>query len=34
LAAFDAMKLAAGPLAVARLPYPLPLGLHGSFVPA
>jgi all-trans-8'-apo-beta-carotenal 15,15'-oxygenase len=34
LAAFDAMKLASGPIAVASLPYPLPLGLHGSFVPA
>ncbi|HKU96624.1 MAG TPA: carotenoid oxygenase family protein [Vineibacter sp.] len=34
LAVFDALKLAAGPLAVASLPYPLPLGLHGSFVPA
>lgn len=34
LAAFDAMQLANGPIAVASLPYPLPLGLHGSFVAA
>jgi all-trans-8'-apo-beta-carotenal 15,15'-oxygenase len=34
LAAFDAMNLAAGPIAVASLPYPLPLGLHGNFVAA
>jgi carotenoid cleavage dioxygenase len=34
LAAFDAMKLAAGPIAVASLPYALPLGLHGNFVGA
>jgi len=33
LAVFDALKLSAGPLAVASLPYPLPLGLHGNFVP-
>jgi carotenoid cleavage dioxygenase len=32
LAAFDAMKLSEGPLAVASLPYALPLGLHGNFV--
>jgi len=31
---FDAMNLVAGPLASARLPYALPLGLHGSFVAA
>jgi all-trans-8'-apo-beta-carotenal 15,15'-oxygenase len=34
LAAFDAMKLSDGPLAVASLPYTLPLGLHGNFVGA
>jgi carotenoid cleavage dioxygenase len=34
LAVFDALDLAAGPLASASLPYPLPLGLHGNFVPA
>lgn len=33
LAVLDAMNLAAGPIALASLPYPLPLGLHGSFVP-
>jgi all-trans-8'-apo-beta-carotenal 15,15'-oxygenase len=31
LSVFDAMRLADGPLAQARLPYALPLGLHGSF---
>jgi len=31
---FDAHHLAAGPLAVAQLEYPLPLGLHGWFSPA
>lgn len=30
---FRADDLAAGPIAVARLPYALPLGLHGNFVP-
>jgi carotenoid cleavage dioxygenase len=34
LAVFDAERLGDGPLAVARLPYPLPLGFHGIFVPA
>jgi all-trans-8'-apo-beta-carotenal 15,15'-oxygenase len=34
LAVFDAMKLSDGPLAVASLPYTLPLGLHGNFVGA
>jgi carotenoid cleavage dioxygenase len=28
---FDAMRLNGGPLALARLPYALPLGLHGNF---
>ncbi len=28
---FEARNLAAGPIAVATLPYALPLGLHGSF---
>jgi carotenoid cleavage dioxygenase len=32
LAVFDAMKLSDGPVAVASLPYALPLGLHGNFV--
>lgn len=31
---FDATNLASGPLAVATLPYALPLGLHGSFMKA
>ncbi|HYC02061.1 MAG TPA: carotenoid oxygenase family protein [Azospirillaceae bacterium] len=31
LAVFDALDLASGPLALARLPYALPLGLHGNF---
>jgi carotenoid cleavage dioxygenase len=31
LSVFDAMRLSAGPLAHARLPYALPLGLHGNF---
>jgi all-trans-8'-apo-beta-carotenal 15,15'-oxygenase len=31
---FDARNLADGPVAVATLPYALPLGLHGSFKPA
>lgn len=34
LQVFDAARIADGPLAVARLPYALPLGLHGSFKPA
>ena len=34
VAVFDAMHLSDGPLAVARLPYPLPIGFHGSFAPA
>ncbi|MDF1719202.1 MAG: carotenoid oxygenase family protein [Minwuia sp.] len=29
---FDASDLASGPVAVATLPYALPLGLHGSFM--
>jgi len=29
---FDADAVASGPVARARLPYPLPLGLHGTFV--
>jgi carotenoid cleavage dioxygenase len=32
LAVLDALRLADGPIAVASLPYALPLGLHGSFV--
>lgn len=28
---FDALNLAAGPLAVAKLPYGIPLGFHGHF---
>lgn len=31
---FDVQALDAGPLATAVLPYALPLGLHGKFVPA
>ena len=31
---FDAMAIDAGPIAQARLPYGLPLGLHGAFVGA
>lgn len=34
LAAFDAIRIREGPVAVARLPYALPLGFHGIFVPA
>ena len=34
LAAFDATRIGEGPLAIARLPYTLPLGFHGIFVPA
>ena len=29
---FDALNLAAGPLAVAKLPYTVPLGFHGHFL--
>lgn len=32
LSVFDAAAIDAGPLASARLPYALPLGLHGQFV--
>ena len=31
VAVFNALHLSDGPIAVARLPYPLPLGLHGTF---
>jgi carotenoid cleavage dioxygenase len=31
LAVFDAARLADGPLAIASLPYAMPLGLHGCF---
>ena len=34
LSIFDAARLGEGPLAQAALPYPLPLGFHGTFVPA
>ena len=34
LSVFDAGNVAAGPLARVHLPYGLPLGLHGQFVPA
>ena len=34
VAVFDAMHLSVGPLAIARLPSPLPLGFHGTFAPA
>ena len=34
LSVFDARHLADGPLWQGILPYPLPLGLHGTFVPA
>ncbi|MGB7181641.1 MAG: carotenoid oxygenase family protein [Burkholderiaceae bacterium] len=34
LSVFDTGAIAAGPIAQARLPYGLPLGLHGQFVPA
>jgi all-trans-8'-apo-beta-carotenal 15,15'-oxygenase len=34
LSAFDARRLAAGPVASARLPYGLPLGFHGNFLAA
>lgn len=31
---FDATAVASGPIVTARLPYPIPLGLHGRFVSA
>ena len=31
---FDAMAVNDGPVAIGRLPYPLPLGFHGNFVAA
>jgi all-trans-8'-apo-beta-carotenal 15,15'-oxygenase len=31
---FDALNLAGGPLAVAKLPYGVPLGFHGNFLSA
>lgn len=34
LAVFDATRLSDGPLAMASLPYALPLGLHGNFAAA
>lgn len=34
LSVFDARNLGAGPMARVRLPYPLPLGLHGNFLAA
>lgn len=34
LSAFDANRLADGPVVQARLPYAMPLGLHGTYVPA
>ena len=34
LSVFDASAVDAGPLARVTLPYGLPLGLHGQFVPA
>jgi len=34
LSVFDAHDLSSGPVAQLRLPYGLPLGLHGQFVPA
>ena len=34
LSLFDAQHLADGPLWQGLLPYPLPLGLHGTFVAA
>ena len=33
LSVFDARQVANGPIARVRLPYALPLGLHGQFVP-
>ena len=34
LAVFEARRLADGPVWEGILPYPLPLGLHGTFAPA
>ncbi len=34
LRVFDAQALDAGPVALARLPYPLPIGFHGCFTAA
>ena len=34
LSVFDAARLRDGPIAVASLPYALPLGFHGTYVPA
>ena len=34
LSMFDASRIADGPLAVASLPYAIPLGFHGAFVAA
>jgi len=34
LGVFDARRVSEGPLAVARLPYAIPLGFHGTFVRA
>ena len=34
LQVFDAADVASGPVGIWRLPYVLPLGLHGNFVPA
>jgi carotenoid cleavage dioxygenase-like enzyme len=34
LLVLDAMELAAGPVAVARLPHRVPFGFHGSWRPA
>ncbi|MCY4237958.1 MAG: carotenoid oxygenase family protein [Rhodospirillaceae bacterium] len=34
ISVFDATAVAAGPIAQAWLPYPIPLGFHGTFVPA
>jgi all-trans-8'-apo-beta-carotenal 15,15'-oxygenase len=34
MSVFDAQALDAGPIATARLPYMLPMGLHGQFVSA
>ena len=31
VAVFDAMKLASGPIAVARMPYWIPFGFHGNW---
>ncbi|MBL8517173.1 MAG: carotenoid oxygenase family protein [Betaproteobacteria bacterium] len=31
---FDALRLAAGPVATARLPYAIPIGFHGHFLAA